>query len=327
MMRMSLIVLTVSLGAVARAFAGTVPDSVVQDLDQGYGHRALPVLEPLVKDHPQDAEVQYRYGEALLSTGKADDALAALKTAVSLDPKNGVYHRGLGEAYGLKAQQASLFSMFGLAKSALAQFQAAVQLAPDDVDCHADLASYYIQAPGIAGGDLDKAHVEEAAIAKLDAVRGLEVQASEAQETKQYDKTEALLKQALPLDKKTDSEIALGLFYVDRKRFSEAMDAFAAAAAKGGDNPTPDYWIGRAAGLGLLRYPEGIKALKEYLAQPDLPDYAPSFAWGHLRLGDLYALSGDKDSARDEYAAAEKLAKSDDERFADELKKSRQALD
>ena len=333
MLRLNFIALAMGLTAAGSAAAGTVPDSVVQDLDKGYSHRALAALEPLVKDHPQDADVQFHYGEALLNTGMTDDALAAMKAAVSLDPKNGIYHRGLGEAYGSAAQEAGLFSKFSLAKSALAEFQAAVQLAPQDVDGHADLATYYIQAPGIAGGSLDKAHAEEAVLAKLDPVRALLVQASEAQDNKDYGKTETLLKQAAALDKKTDSDLLLGAFYLDRQRFGEALDVFTSAAAMGSGNPTPDYFIGRAAGMGHLRYDDGIKALKEYLTQTELPDSAPKLAWAHLRLGDLYALRGDKDSARTEYATAEKLvaeeklSKNDGERFADELKKSRKSLD
>ncbi len=313
--------LTLSLVPAVSFAAGSVPDSVAQDVDHGYYHRALAPLQGLLKQHPQDAEVLFRYGEVLLSMDKADDALAAMKQAVALDANNGVYHRGLGEVYGTEAQEASIFSALGLAKSSLAEFQAAVRLAPGDTDAHADLAAYYTQAPGIAGGDADKAHAEEAALAKLDPVRGLQQQAADAQYDKAYDQAEALLKQAAAQDTKGDSYAQLGALYLDRKRFAAAIDAFTAAAAKSPVDPTPQYWIGRASGVGQLRYDEGIAALKAYIAAPDHPDASPSFAWAHLRLADLYLMSGKGDLAHAELTAAQDAADSSDKQLARELRK------
>lgn len=313
--------MTLTLVPAAAFAAGSVPDTVAQDVDHGYYHRALAPLQDLLKAHPQDAEVLFRYGEVLLGMGKADDALAAMKQAVALDANNGIYHRGLGEVYGTEAQDASIFSALGLAKSSLAEFQAAARLAPDDVDAHADLAAYYTQAPGIAGGDGDKAHTEEALIAKLDPVRGWQQQAADAQYGKAYDQAETLLKQAAAQDPKADSYAQLGALYLDRKRFADALDAFTAAAAKGTADPTPHYWIGRASGLGQLRYDEGIAALKAYIAAPDHPDASPSFAWAHLRLADLYLLSGKADQAQAEFTAAQGAADGSDKELAHELRK------
>jgi tetratricopeptide (TPR) repeat protein len=309
------------LASAAAYGAGSIPDGVAKDVDQGYYRRALASLQALVKEHPQDAEVQFRYGEALLGVNQTDDALAAMKQAVALDPKNGIYHRGLGEVYGTEAQDASIFSALGLAKSSLAEFQAAAQLAPDDVDAHADLAAYYTQAPGIAGGDGDKAHAEEAVIAKLDPVRGLQQQAADARYDKDYDKAEALLKQAAAQDARADSYSQLGTLYMDRKRYAEALDAFTAAAAKSPADPAPWYWIGRASELGQLRYDDGIAALKTYIGIQDHPDSSPSFAWAHLRLADLYLLSGKGDLARTEFTAAQGAADGGDKELSRELRK------
>lgn len=317
----SVFIVAALAGSAAVYGAGVVPDGVAKDVDQGYYHRALPPLQALLKEHAQDAEVQFRYGEVLLGMNKTDAALVAMKAAVTLDPKNDIYHRGLGEVYGTQAQDASIFSALGLAKSSLSEFQAAVQLAPDDLDAHADLAAYYTQAPGIAGGDADKARAEEAAMSKLDPVRGMQQEAADDQYDKAYDKAEALLKQAAAKDTKADSYAQLGAFYLDRKRFADAIDAFTAAVAKGLVDPAPLYWIGRASGSGQLRYDEGIAALKTYLGTPDHPDASPSFAWAHLRLAGLYILTGKGDLARSEFAAAQATADGGDKELSHELRK------
>ena len=317
----SMCVLAVLAGSAAAYGAGAVPDGVAKDVDQGYYQRALPPLQALLKDHPQDAEVQFRYGEALLGMHKTDDALAAMKAAVTLEPKDGIYHRGLGEVYGTEAQDASIFSALGLAKSSLSEFQAAVQFAPNDLDAHADLAAYYTQAPGMAGGDEDKAHAEEAAMTKLDPVRGMQQAAADDQYDKAYDKAEALLKQAAAKDMKADSYAQLGALYLDRKRFADAMDAFTAAVAKGPVDPAPLYWIGYASWSGQLRYDEGIAALKAYMGTPEHPDASPSFAWAHLRLADLYIQTGRNDLARAEFTAAQATAEGSDKELSHELRK------
>lgn len=298
-------ILTLSVVLSAPVYAGTVPDEAVKDAEAGYFHKALPLIEPLVKDHAQDAEVQFRYGQALAGIGKLDDGIAALKVAITLDPKNGVYHRVLGETYELKAEQAtSPFGMFGLAKSIPVEFQAAVQLAPSDLPSHVDLANFYIMAPGMMGGSYSKAHAEEDLIDKLDETQGLRVRANEAANKDDIAAAETLLKQAVAKDKTADSLVALGLMYTDAKRYEDAFKAFHDAMAKDPKAYGAWYQVGRVAGFAETNYDEGIESLKHYLTFSDLPDTLYSAGWAHFRLGNLYEYQGHKDLARTEYQAA-----------------------
>ena len=311
----------------AAVHASTVPDEAVKDAEAGYFHKALPLIEPLVKDHPEDAEVQFRYGQALAGIGRVEEGVTALKAAIALDPKNGVYHRVLGETYEANFQQVSMFKMFGFAKSLQAEFQSAVQLAPSDVQSHVDLANFYINAPNIFGGSLDKAHAEEDVIGKLDKVAELQVRANEAGEKDDIASGEALLKQAIALDKTSASRIALGLFYAGVKRYDDALQAFRDAEAADPKAYEAWYQIGRVAGFtDASHYAEGIESFKHYLAIDDLPDTVPSMAWAHYRLGNIYEHQGHKDLARTEYQAAAGL-EGNDQQLASELKKATSRLD
>jgi tetratricopeptide (TPR) repeat protein len=319
--------LALSIAFSVSAHAGTVPDEAVKDAEAGYFHKALAIVEPLAKDHPQDAELQFRYGQALAGTGKADDGIAALKAAIALDPKNGVYHRVLGETYEANFQQVSVFRMFGFAKSLQAEFQSAVQLAPSDVQSHVDLANFYINAPSAFGGSFDKAHAEEDIIGKLDKVAELQVRANEAGEKDDIASGEALLKQAIVLDKTSASRIALGLFYTQAKRYDDALQAFRDAEAADPKAYEAWYQIGRVAGFAdASHYAEGIESFKHYLAVDDLPDTIPSIAWAHYRLGNIYEHQGHKDLARTEYQTAAGL-EGNDQQLASELKKATSRLD
>ncbi|MFI4968071.1 MAG: tetratricopeptide repeat protein [Gammaproteobacteria bacterium] len=293
--------------------AGSVPDSVLKDIHDGYFHRALAALQPQAATHAQDAEFQYQLGTALLGTHSPDAALAAFKAAIAIAPNDGRYHRGLGEAYCDQAEKASMFKAFGLAKSCLAGFQDAVKLAPDDVDSRVSLADYYMDAPGIAGGSMDKAHAEEAALDKLDKLQALQVRAQEADQAKDYATAETLLNQAVAMDKTSDSLMALGLLYTGAKRYPDALQAFSDATTKYPDAYLSWYQTGRVTGFARSGYEAGVAALKRYLAVDELPDTLPAKAWAHFRLGNLYEYQGQKDLARAEYQAADSLHGDDDD--------------
>ena len=329
---MILNVFALSAAVSVPAHAGIVPDQAVKDVEAGYCHRALSQIQPLLADHAQDAELQFRYGQALTCINKADEAVAALKTAISLDPKNGVYHRALGEAYGAKAQQGiasgstGIFGMMGLMKSARAEFESATQFAPADVQAHVDLAMYYIMVPGLLGGSYSKAHAEEDIIDKLDPIQGLQVRANEAGNKDDVAVGAALLKQAAAGDKTSGSLVALGLLYAGGKQYDAAFQAFRDATAKDSKAYMAWYQIGKTAGLAKMNYDEGIEALKHYIAIGDeLPDTLPSTAFAHFRLGNLYADQGHADLARAEYATATKLNDGDDDLDA-KLKKALSGL-
>ncbi len=101
-----------------------------------------------------------------------DDAVAAGEAAVTRAPDSAVAHLWLGKAYGQKAIHASLFSQLGYAKKSRAEFEKAVALDPSSVEARGDLVQYYANAPGIAGGSMEKAREQVKAIEALDAARG-----------------------------------------------------------------------------------------------------------------------------------------------------------
>ena len=327
------VVSLVAVSAVSlSAQAGVVPEQAVKDMDAGYFQRALVQLKPLLPDHAQDAELQCRYGQALLGLGKSDDAISALKNGVALDAKSGFCHRVLGEAYGMKVQQGmadgstGMFSAMGMMKSAKNEWESAVQLTPEDVQAHADLAMYYIMVPGFAGGSYSKAHDQEALIDKLDPIQGLQTRASEAGNKDDIDDGVALLKQAVAQDKTTGSLMALGIFYYGGKRYDDAFKTFREAEAKDPKTYGAWYQIGKTAGLARGNYDEGIAALKQYLGFTDLPDSLPTAAWAHFRLGNLYAYQGHKQDAESEYQLARSLNERGDPELLAQLSKAQDAL-
>jgi tetratricopeptide (TPR) repeat protein len=309
--------ITLAIGLSASVSAATaLPGSIAKDINDGYFHRALARLQVIRAGHANDAEYQFELGEALLGSNQPDKALKAMQAAVKIEPDNGIYHRGLGDVYGTQAMRASIFSQLGLARDTLHEYQQAVTLAPDNVVAHVSLAMYYIVAPGIAGGSTDKAHEQEAILDKSDPVQALLVRAREASGNKDMQKAERLFRQAT--DKSSDGLNSLGFFYIQRKRYDDALKAFHATTDKDAKNYQAWYQIGLVAGLLHGHDDEGIAALKRYLSAPELPDDMPTAAWAHLLLGNLYEDQGNTGQTQTEYQQADKL-KGDDKNLAKEM--------
>lgn len=303
-----------------------VPAPIVKDIKTGYFHRAAASLKPLMPTHVDDANYQYRYAQVLLGVGQTNKALNTIKAAIALAPKTAAYFRLMGKIYGVRAQNANIFHAMGLARDVLAAFRTAVKLNPHDSQSLVDLAMYYISAPGIVGGSIKKARKLEAVLVKISPVDALQVQAQEAKQANNYVKAETLLKQAARLDKTSDSLMKLAFLYMRKHNYAGAFQVFQSITVKSPDNVRAWYWVGRTSDLSHSHYAEGIAALKHYITLPERPDTAPSLAFAHLRLGDLFRLTGQKNLARAEYAKAQKTNGASNERFKPELKKSLRKL-
>lgn len=110
-----------------------------------------------------------------LKAEKWDAAVEAGEKLVKEAPENAEAHLWLGRAYGQKALTSSIFSQMGWAKKCKASFEKAVALDPKNVDARVDLIQYYANAPGIAGGGMDKARAQQKALDGIDPVRGAQM--------------------------------------------------------------------------------------------------------------------------------------------------------
>ncbi|MFI5180736.1 MAG: tetratricopeptide repeat protein [Thermoanaerobaculia bacterium] len=127
---------------------------------------------PLAAEEPSDpaqavAEIRSRMYEK-----DFDGAVTIGEKSVADHPNSSEIWLWLGRAYGRKAERAVVFSQFALARKCKSAFEKAVALDPKNVNARSDLISYYLQAPGIVGGSLEKAKEQAAAILQVDPERG-----------------------------------------------------------------------------------------------------------------------------------------------------------
>ena len=106
-------------------------------------------------------------GKAYFMEGQYKEAAANLEKAAAEDTLNSDYCDWLGRAYGRLAEGSSFLSALGYAKKTVRAFERAVELGPSNLEALGDVFEYYLQAPVMVGGGLDKAEGIAKRIASL----------------------------------------------------------------------------------------------------------------------------------------------------------------
>jgi len=165
-----------------------------------------------------------RAGEALFEKGEFDKAIREFKAAVKLRPNHSMAHVWLGRALGRKAEKSSPFRAMFIVGGVREAFERAVELDPANLDARADLLEFYLEAPAVFGGGMDKARAQAAALEKLDKGEGHAARALIAEKEKRYDVAEREYRAALAARPES-------------KSYREDLERFRERRGRNGQNP------------------------------------------------------------------------------------------
>tara|TARA_R110002126_G_scaffold161549_11_gene309403 strand:- start:3821 stop:4678 length:858 start_codon:yes stop_codon:yes gene_type:complete len=221
-----------------------------------------------------------------------------IKQALALAPDNAEVHFICGRIMGQQAENA-IFSALSYAKKSLTCLEQAVKLQPDNTGYRRGLMSFYLGAPGIAGGDEELAWQQVEHITIIDALQGSLAKLNFYRQTEQQDQYRQLLEQSrISYPAHAEFHYRHGLLLQEEKQYSEAFVAFTSATQAAKDNAdvyvlNAWYQIGRTALFSQQQLAEGIAALNYFIAHVAAADDVPETAWAHLRLAQLHKLTGD----------------------------------
>jgi tetratricopeptide (TPR) repeat protein len=306
-----LIVLSFSLAAYSGAQAPL--DEARKLFDQGHYSEAEKLLRQEAGKNSTHADVYYWLGRCAYELHDNDHAVSQGERAVELDPKNAEYHHFLAVADGHKAEHSSWFSGLSLAKKASHEFQEAVRLDPRNVRYQRDLISYYVRAPGIAGGGEDKAEAQIAQLNKIDPVQGRLGKLELYEEKRKWNLAEAECKGVLaekPKDIGPYLEIAE--HYASHEDTAGIRDALAAIPQNLATDSRVVFYRALADILAGDHLGEAESSLKSYASNlPQRREDPTSSSAAHRWLGQLYEKTGKHDSAVSEYRTAIQLDPND----------------
>jgi tetratricopeptide (TPR) repeat protein len=206
--------------AVFPTLLGQSPSDLIE---AGHFKRARPLVEARLKANANDASANYDMGRIERAFGNRDAALTYAEKAVALDTKQAKHHVLLAEIVGEAAQHASMFKQIGLAKRMRGEIDAALALDANNIDAMTLSMLYYLNAPGMMGGDKEKGRALADQAVKANPARGYLVKVRLANEEKATDQVEGLLRKAVEADAKLyPARASLTNHLLTAKQFEEA---------------------------------------------------------------------------------------------------------
>jgi tetratricopeptide (TPR) repeat protein len=290
--------------------AGEVRDAK-SDLNQGRLDEAASLLRAKLTDNPHDANAHQLLCRVFYAEELADRAIpeceSALNDAANDAPLASENAMWLGRAYGLKAARANPISAFRIAKKVVYNFERSVQLNPANVPAFSDLGEYYVGAPSIVGGGLDKATALATRVMTLSATKAHRLLAMAAEKRGDNTTAEAEFKLAFDAQRTPQTLVDIADFYQRTKRCDQAVTTIKTLVRM---DRARDAAIVDAASVLTACNQEpklAIDLYTNYLASTAKSDSAPA-PRVHVQLGDALAKAGDAAGARREYQAALTLA-------------------
>ncbi len=249
-------------------------------------------LETVISQDGSDAEARYQLGRLLAGLYRDYDAAEEMmEKAVDQADGNAEYHFFLGSVYGTQAQLAGILSKFSYAKKTRNQFERAVTLQPDSVRYRSALLSYYLMAPGIVGGDVDKAREQAQEILRRDAFEGHLALARISDSEKELENAEKEYNLAIAARPASwRPHHLLGYLYLRMKRDDDAIAQFKEFVRLSPKDPNSYDSLAD----GYMAKGDTDEALKNFLQALSLDPRFPSSVFG---AGNCYNAKGMKAEA------------------------------
>jgi len=283
-------------------------DAAKQSYEMGDYNKAIEILKSAATKEPNNGEIQLLLTRAYLESNQIENAVNSAEKAVAIDPKNSFYHQWLGEAYGAKADHASMLSAYSWARKTQKEFEAAVQLNERNFDGAQDLIEYDCTAPSIVGGGDDKAQPLIQKLMSLDAAEGHFGAGVCKAVKKDYTGADAEYAKALESKPKTADRIYdIGDYFLQRGQGDKLLDVATAGEALAPKDARGMYYRGVGLVLKGEQNAEAEKELRAYLAAGPFRSTYPNPWDVHYWLGRLNAAQKNTAGARSEYQQALKL--------------------
>lgn len=247
-----------------------------------------------------DVTLQQAHAQALIGLEQTEAAAEFLQQSSKSFPKDADLLQLAAMNQFTLAQQASIFSAAGHAKDGLALLKQAVRLAPDDADLQLNLIGFYLQAPGIAGGDEDEAKRMAQTLSGKDPVAGPLAQAMVLNNDEKTDEALKVIDEAIKQQPQQARLLAQkAVLLLSKKQMAEAA-ALYQQAAQLAEKPQQKYsylyQVGRLAAVEQQDKAAGKAALQQFI------DFYKDgenqqLSWARVRLAQIHLLEQNKTDA------------------------------
>jgi tetratricopeptide (TPR) repeat protein len=276
-------------------------------LMQGQIDEAVLRAQRIAATNPNDGAAYLLLCRSFYAEAHVDEAINSCARAVQILPRNSEAEDWLGRAYGMKAERAGPISGLTLALKVKTAFETAVALDPRNGAAANDLSEFYIDAPSIIGGGLDRAAALADHVVPQLPQQAHRMRALAAEKRKDYGTAEREFKAAVEVANRPDAWADLGMFYRQRGEFDKAVDALKQCLAL--DRAKDASVVDAASLLNEMHWEPQLaeQALRAYLEGNAKSDAAPAIKV-YVMLGKQLASEGDKAGAKIEFDKALAMA-------------------
>lgn len=274
---------------------------------QGKIDAAIAETQKLVLADSRNAEAQELLCRLHESIDQFDAAIAACETAHTAQPANANYTLELARAYGAKADHAGAFTGMRMVGRIRDTFEAAARQDPKNVDALSDLGEFYVDAPSLVGGGLDRARRLVGQIQLLSPARAARLQGMIDAKAGDNSAADASYARELAVSHSAEAYVDLANYDRKRKLYDQAeRNAVLAIEVDGARGPDS---IDAASILMDINRNDAAaaKALRGYLAHEQV-SAVPQYVRAHTMLGQLLQRQGDTAGAQEQFHAAIALA-------------------
>ncbi|MEQ8909630.1 MAG: tetratricopeptide repeat protein [Vicingaceae bacterium] len=244
-------------------------------------------------------------GRAYFELKDFDKAIETLESCVDLDSKSVecLYWLGASNIEALQADE-NFFKKGIYAFDALSSLQEAIELKPDHLKARTRFVNYYINAPLIAGGSINKAKEQAKAVMNYDSNLGNQLIASIYLKNEEYDQAEAIYLRTINENRATEKVYYL-LSEICRERndYPKAFQYLDSSLKHYPDYKMAHYQYAKLAVLTNQNIEQGIKHIKTYLID-DQDESLPGKHWAFLRLGQLLQTKEEQKAARQAFESS-----------------------
>jgi tetratricopeptide (TPR) repeat protein len=230
------------------AYAGSTAISTAT-LQQGielFSQRDFPaaksIFEKIKQHNPNTPDIDYYLARSQIKARNFKSALTHLESSLERDDSKADTHYLIGIVYISLLADVNIFKKASYANKSKKAWETAIQLDEDHLQARFALASYYINAPAIAGGDMQEAKHQIETIAELHDGYGAMARAVFLEKEQKFAEAEAQFIFATNnINNRAGPHFNLANFYLRRERFDDAwksLQAYIASNNKSWDDPS-----------------------------------------------------------------------------------------
>ncbi len=288
---LTVIVIVATVAVSTGAIADTLTDSVHELLRA----RDFDAAESMVKDYldgnKTDVDAVRLLSLVYLHSGRWDDVIEQGKRAVKLEPDNADAHLMMASGFREKARRGGKLGMIRNARKWKSELETAFELDPKNIEVRAWMTGYLANAPGIGGGDQDRAVEVARGTVGIDEYRGRVSLGYSLRRRGDTDESIAEFEKAIAIAPDSAGAYAgLGYTYLAAERFDEAEAAMREYIAHDPGNSLAHEGLGDC----FRDQDRAADAIAEYEKGVACNPYAWSVRW---ELARILHKSGDKEGA------------------------------